>query len=76
LLLIWGDQDRIIPASHGRAAHHALPGSQLVIVPGVGHYPHIEAPSEVSESINDFIATTTPWQWRRKRPVDKAELRC
>jgi pimeloyl-ACP methyl ester carboxylesterase len=76
VLLVWGDQDRIIPASHGQAAHHALPGSRLVMVPGVGHYPHIEAPAAVIDSINEFIATTTPWQWRRRRPVDKAQLRC
>jgi pimeloyl-ACP methyl ester carboxylesterase len=76
VLLIWGDQDRIIPASHGQAANHALPGSRLVVVPGAGHYPHIESPSDVNDAINDFIATTTPWLWRRGRPVDKAELRC
>ena len=76
VLLIWGEQDRIIPASHAHAAHDASPGSQLVTLPGVGHYPHLEAPFEVTASIEDFVATTTPWQWQRKRSVEKDHLRC
>jgi pimeloyl-ACP methyl ester carboxylesterase len=75
VLLIWGEQDRIIPASHAHAAHDALPGSRLVTLPGAGHYPHLEAASEVTADIEDFIATATPWQWQRKRSVEKAHLR-
>ena len=75
-LLIWGDQDRIIPPSHGRDAHAAVAGSRLEILPGVGHYPHIEAADQVTAFIEDFIATTPPWQWQRKRSVDKAHVRC
>lgn len=65
-LLIWGEQDRIIPAAHGQAAHDALPGSRLVILPRVGHFPHIEAALPVADTLDDFIATTTPWEWRRR----------
>jgi pimeloyl-ACP methyl ester carboxylesterase len=64
-LLIWGDHDRIIPVDHARAAHDAIAGSRLVILPGVGHYPHLEAVEPVMAALDDFIATTTPWQWRR-----------
>jgi pimeloyl-ACP methyl ester carboxylesterase len=65
-LLIWGDHDRIIPVSHAHAAHGALPDSRLVILPGIGHYPHAEAADAVIDTFNDFFATTTPWQWRRR----------
>jgi len=41
-LLIWGDQDRIIPVAHGYAAHDAVPGSRLEVLSGVGHFPHVE----------------------------------
>src|SRR5271168_3409584 len=32
-LLIWGEQDRIIPVAHGYAAHDAVPGSRLDVLP-------------------------------------------
>jgi len=57
-LLIWGEQDRIIPVSHGYAAHEALPGSRLEVLAGVGHFPHVESPSTVVDILDDFIATT------------------
>lgn len=57
-LLIWGEQDRIIPVAHGYAAHDALPGSRLEVLDGVGHFPHVESPSSVVDIVDDFIATT------------------
>jgi len=60
ILLIWGDQDRIIPVAHGYATHAAVPGSRLEVLPGVGHFPHVESPTEVVQILDDFIATTGP----------------
>ena len=57
-LLIWGEQDRIIPVAHGYAAHEAVPGSRLEVLPGVGHFPHVEAPTAVVDILDDFITTT------------------
>jgi len=57
-LLIWGEQDRIIPVAHGYAAHEAVPGSRLEVLPGVGHFPHVESPNAVVDILDDFIATT------------------
>jgi len=59
-LLIWGDQDRIIPVAHGYATHAAVPGSRLEVLPGVGHFPHVESPTAVVQILDDFIATTGP----------------
>jgi pimeloyl-ACP methyl ester carboxylesterase len=57
-LLIWGDRDRIIPISHAYAAHEALAGSRLEVLDGVGHFPHVEAPTAVADILEDFIAST------------------
>jgi pimeloyl-ACP methyl ester carboxylesterase len=57
-MVIWGDQDRIIPVEHGYAVHQARPGSRLEVLDGVGHFPHVERPSDVVDLIDDFIATT------------------
>ena len=59
-LLIWGDRDRIIPVAHAYAAHDALTGSRLEVLEGVGHFPHVEAPTAVADILEDFIASTTP----------------
>lgn len=57
-LLIWGEQDKIIPAEHGYEAQAARLGSHLVVLPGVGHFPQVEAPALVVDAIDDFIAGT------------------
>ena len=59
-LLIWGDQDRIIPVAHGYAAHDALPDSRLEVLGGIGHFPHVECPTVVVEILDNLIATTGP----------------
>lgn len=58
--VIWGDRDPIIPVSHGYATHEAIPGSRLAIVPGTGHYPHVEDPDTVERILVEFMASTEP----------------
>ena len=58
IMAIWGDSDSIIPVDHAYAAHEARTDSRLEILPGVGHFPQVEAPNEVVELIEDFIATS------------------
>ena len=38
----------------------AIPGSQLVIFEGVGHYPHCEAPERFVETLVEFMDSTAP----------------
>jgi pimeloyl-ACP methyl ester carboxylesterase len=59
-LIIWGEEDRIIPVEHAYAAHEAIPGSWLEIIDGVGHYPHCEAPDRFVASLTEFIESTRP----------------
>ncbi|MDT7765948.1 MAG: hypothetical protein QOC63_5368 [Mycobacterium sp.] len=58
-MAIWGDQDQIIPVTHGYAAAAARPGSRLEVLAGVGHFPQVERPTEVADLIDDFIITTS-----------------
>jgi len=58
-LIVWGRDDPIIPASHGLAAHEAMPGSRLELLPA-GHFPQLEEPYEFAELLNEFIAETPP----------------
>lgn len=59
-LIIWGEEDRIIPVEHAHAAHAAVPGSWLEIIEDVGHYPHVEAPDRFVEALTEFIESTRP----------------
>lgn len=59
-LLIWGDRDPIIPISHARAAHEAIEHSRLEIFQGCGHFPHVEDPQRLVDTIRDFMRTTEP----------------
>jgi pimeloyl-ACP methyl ester carboxylesterase len=59
-LIIWGDADPIIPMDHAFAAHEAIPGSQLEIFEGVGHYPHCEEPDRFVDVLTEFVETTVP----------------
>lgn len=55
-LVIWGERDQIIPVEHGSAARAARPGSRLQVLPGIGHFPHVESPAAVAAAIDEFIA--------------------
>ncbi len=59
IMAIWGDRDSIIPVDHAYAAHEARTDSRLEVLPHVGHFPQVEAPNEVVELIEDFIAITS-----------------
>jgi pimeloyl-ACP methyl ester carboxylesterase len=59
-LLIWGDDDRIIPISHAYSAHAAMPGSRLEVFEGVGHFPHCEAPDAFVRALLGFISEAQP----------------
>jgi pimeloyl-ACP methyl ester carboxylesterase len=59
-LLIWGARDRIIPLAHGEAAHAAVPDSRLEVFEGVGHFPHVEAPTRFLEVLTTFLDSTEP----------------
>lgn len=57
-LVIWGDHDRIIPVDHAENARAAMPGARVEVLPGIGHFPQVEAPERVVELLTEFIATT------------------
>jgi pimeloyl-ACP methyl ester carboxylesterase len=57
MLILWGDQDVIVPVKYAERLHRALQGSSLVIVPDAGHMLLFDAPDAVANAITDFIGT-------------------
>lgn len=58
--LIWGECDSVIPVSHAEMAHAAMPGSQLEIFAGSGHFPFHDDPDRFVEVVERFIDSTEP----------------
>ena len=58
--LIWGEDDFVIPVSHARMAHAAMPGSHLEIFENSGHMPFHDHPDRFVETIERFIDSTQP----------------
>jgi pimeloyl-ACP methyl ester carboxylesterase len=68
-LLVWGEHDRMIPVSHGREAHRAMPGSRCIVYEDAGHFPHCTNPWRFAADLLDFVEGTSP------AVVDEDEVR-
>ena len=56
LLLIQGEEDRVRPASeNAELLATAVPGAMLLMLPGCGHLPEVEAPTQVNELIEQHL---------------------
>ena len=55
-----GEDDNIIPVDHAYSALEVRPDCRLEILPGVGHFAQVEAPTEVVDLIDGFVSTTAP----------------
>jgi pimeloyl-ACP methyl ester carboxylesterase len=55
-LIVWGDEDRIIPLAHGRRLQKLIPGARLEVIPACGHSPHEERPEEILRVALPFFA--------------------
>lgn len=53
-LLIWGEQDRFVAPSYGRQLAERIPNAELRMLPGAGHYPHIEQSAQLVKMIESF----------------------
>jgi pimeloyl-ACP methyl ester carboxylesterase len=54
-LILWGDDDRIIPSAYGPAFAEHIPGAQLVMIEACGHLPQIEKPDVFTSRIVAFV---------------------
>lgn len=55
VLLIWGEEDRIVPVWVGERLSRDLPKGTLVKIPQCGHIPQEECPIETIRIISDFL---------------------
>jgi pimeloyl-ACP methyl ester carboxylesterase len=53
--LIWGEHDGIVTPAYGKAYADAIPGAMLQVIPGAGHFPHIEQPEAFMAALREFV---------------------
>ena len=54
-LVIWGDDDRIVPISAGHAYAKALRHATLTTIPECGHFAEMEKPDVTAKLATDFL---------------------
>lgn len=54
-LLLYGDQDARSPVEVGQDLHESIPGSSLVILPGVGHFSSVEGAERFNREVRSFL---------------------
>jgi pimeloyl-ACP methyl ester carboxylesterase len=54
-LIVWGDDDKVVPISAGRRFLSALPDARLEVVKSCGHCVDMEQPEALAKLVTDFI---------------------
>jgi pimeloyl-ACP methyl ester carboxylesterase len=58
-LLLWGQQDKLIPLEYGQRFDRDLPNSTLVVVPNAGHMPMEEVPQASLTAVKGFLQSSS-----------------
>lgn len=57
ILIIWGENDRLMPLSYQQRVFQAFPRAQKIIIPHCGHIPQEECPLQVNQAILNFLSS-------------------
>lgn len=60
VLILWGEEDALIPVSAARWFKKAIPQAKLILYPAIGHVPQEEAPDRSAADVRAFLAPLTP----------------
>lgn len=53
--ILWGEEDRIIPAAYARRLQQLITGASVALVPGAGHMMPVEQPDQFAGAVQRFI---------------------
>lgn len=59
-LILWGEEDAVIPIAQGRTMEETMPNAQFISYPGVGHAAQEEAPEATVADAMAFLAKHYP----------------
>jgi pimeloyl-ACP methyl ester carboxylesterase len=55
-LIVWGEDDRIVPVRDADVFAEMIPGSRKVVVEDTGHLAMLERPAAFNELLEDFLS--------------------
>jgi pimeloyl-ACP methyl ester carboxylesterase len=55
VLLVYGEDDESTPVWYGEQFHELMAVSTLEILPGAGHFVHLDRPHEVGRAVKEFL---------------------
>jgi pimeloyl-ACP methyl ester carboxylesterase len=67
-LIVWGEQDSILPVRDADEYERLIEDSRKVVMEDTGHVPMLERPAAFNDLLVDFLAETGPAEERE--PVD------
>lgn len=67
IMIVWGTHDLVLPYSHAKLAHAAMPHSRLETFVDSGHFPFRDDPLRFADLVDDFVSTTVPLDFDLER---------
>ncbi len=59
-LILWGEEDRLIPVAAGQWLAKVMPTAQITVYPNIGHLPQEEAPAATLGDLLPWLAEHAP----------------
>lgn len=66
-LLVWGEEDPLLPPAERDRMARQIPGARLLVLPGLAHAVHWEDPKRFARELAAFLEATPPAGSRRGR---------
>jgi pimeloyl-ACP methyl ester carboxylesterase len=64
-LIVWGENDEVVPVAQARALHDWVKDSQLVILSGARHPCYLDRPEEFHAALIDFLKSVAAKRTQR-----------
>ncbi len=58
-LLIWGNEDKLIPSTYATAWENGVPRLRKYLIAGCGHLPFVEKPAETARAVLEFLGSNS-----------------
>jgi abhydrolase domain-containing protein 14 len=58
-LIIWGENDSVIPLAMGERMKSEIDGSRLIVLKGARHPAYLDRPEEFHDALVDFLKTSS-----------------
>lgn len=55
-LIVWGEDDAVVPLECGRQYANAIPGAQLRTIADCGHFVHLDQPRQLANQLHQFFS--------------------